>query len=256
VPARFAGRLFGRAADDPIAGKLWAAAAMAEQALSHADLGLAATDLADAQQLVGLDRWPRFLADAEQRAAELPPATTFQTFGVRSIPAVASTSLASGKEGLPDRGNTVLAGSEEEAVPGAALRSLRALQGVEGPGGQWVAVSEGMSARASTYQNQVAGNSAGRAYVVNGVRFDGFNGKVLIEAKGPGYAQWLSGGKFKDGFYGTKALVDQAERQSRVANGFPIEWHVAEPEVASAIRNLLDEARIPGITVINTPLAP
>ena len=69
--ASFAERFFGRAADDPIAGKLWAAATMAERARSHAELGVAATDLDDAQQLVGLDRWLWFVADAEQRAGNI-----------------------------------------------------------------------------------------------------------------------------------------------------------------------------------------
>jgi hypothetical protein len=40
--ASFAGRFFGRSADDPIVGKLWAAATMADRARSHADLGVAA----------------------------------------------------------------------------------------------------------------------------------------------------------------------------------------------------------------------
>jgi hypothetical protein len=84
--ASFAKRFFGRAGDDPIVGKLWASATMADRARSHADLGAAATDLADARQLVGLDRWPRFLADAEWRVAERSLVTTFETFGSRPSP--------------------------------------------------------------------------------------------------------------------------------------------------------------------------
>jgi hypothetical protein len=66
--ASFADRFFGRSADDPIVGKLWAATTMADRARSHADLRVAATDLAGAQKLVGLDRWPRFVAEATERA--------------------------------------------------------------------------------------------------------------------------------------------------------------------------------------------
>lgn len=71
--ASFAERFFGRAPDDQIVAKLRAAAQGADMAESHAELRDAAGQLADAMQAVGLDRWRRFLADAQDRSRD--PAT-------------------------------------------------------------------------------------------------------------------------------------------------------------------------------------
>ena len=64
----FAARLFGRAADDPVARTLRSAALVAAAATSQADIGHAAGKLADAIKAVGVDQWPRFVADALKRA--------------------------------------------------------------------------------------------------------------------------------------------------------------------------------------------
>ena len=66
--AKFATRFFGRNADDPVVEKLRGAAVDIESATSHADLRAASEQLADAMQAVGLGRWPRFLAEAQDRA--------------------------------------------------------------------------------------------------------------------------------------------------------------------------------------------
>ena len=71
--ASFAGHFLGRPADDPVAARLHNAAMTANQAQTHAELREAADNLAAAQQMVGLDRWNAFLADAAQRASD--PAT-------------------------------------------------------------------------------------------------------------------------------------------------------------------------------------
>jgi hypothetical protein len=122
-----------------------------------------------------------------------------------------------------------------------------------------------MSARSRAYQEQISRHSSDEAYWVGGmstkaggVKFDGFRDGVLLEAKGPGYAN-----KFFDDLEpkpwfkpsGAKALVDQAERQIRVARrtGTPIRWHVAEEKVADAIRLLFKNAKVVGIEVVYTP---
>ncbi len=69
----FASRLFGRAADDPIVRDLHRAALGAATATSQNDLWDAAEKVAKAMQAVGIDRWPRFVADAAERARD--PAT-------------------------------------------------------------------------------------------------------------------------------------------------------------------------------------
>ena len=69
----FAERFFGRAADDPGVEQLHRAALDVGLAQSHAELREASDQLADAMQAIGLDRWPQFLANAQERARD--PAT-------------------------------------------------------------------------------------------------------------------------------------------------------------------------------------
>jgi len=71
--ASFASRFFGRGADDPVVRNLHGAALDAAMATSHAALGTAAGKVAAAMAAIGLDRWPRFVADAQERARD--PAT-------------------------------------------------------------------------------------------------------------------------------------------------------------------------------------
>jgi hypothetical protein len=68
--ADFADRFFGRTADDPVAENLLDAALDVRLATSHAELRDAAEKVANAMQAIGLDRWPRFLADAQDRARD------------------------------------------------------------------------------------------------------------------------------------------------------------------------------------------
>jgi len=68
--AEFADRFFGRAANDPVAENLHDAALDVGLATSHAELGEAAAKVADAMKAIGLDSWPRFLADAQDRARD------------------------------------------------------------------------------------------------------------------------------------------------------------------------------------------
>ena len=122
-----------------------------------------------------------------------------------------------------------------------------------------------MSARARAYQEQIGGHSTDEAYWVGGVgrksggvKFDGFKDGVLLEAKGPGYAnKFLESLDPKPWFKpsGAKALVDQAERQLKAARrtGTPIRWHVAEEKVADAIRLLFKRERVLGVEVVHTP---
>jgi len=71
--ASFASRLFGRSADDSVVRSLHSAALRAATATSHDDLREAAGKVADAMEAVGIQQWPRFVADAQERARD--PAT-------------------------------------------------------------------------------------------------------------------------------------------------------------------------------------
>lgn len=68
--ATFADRFFGRSADDPIAQTLRNAADLANAATTPTDMAQAAGKLAEAMKKVGLDRWCRFVADAQARARD------------------------------------------------------------------------------------------------------------------------------------------------------------------------------------------
>jgi hypothetical protein len=157
--------------------------------------------------------------------------------------------------------------------PGAVLILHRASSTAHGASppdgrqpGQWGPAEEsGASPRARAYQEQIGGRSYDDAYWVGGVgknsggvKFDGFKEGVLLEAKGPGYAN-----KFLDDLTpkvwfersGAKALVVQARRQLRAAQGTgaSIRWHVAEQKTTEAIRELFRANQIEDIEVVFTP---
>ncbi|GHG96511.1 Tox-REase-5 domain-containing protein [Comamonas sp. JC664] len=146
--------------------------------------------------------------------------------------------------------------------PGAAIilqRANAAAQGAgapEGPG-HWGPAKESMSPRARRYQEQVSGRPADEAYWVRNVKFDGFESGVLLEAKGPGYAnKFLDNLKPKIWFEGSgaRALVEQAQRQLAVTpRGVPLRWCIAEEKTAEAIRLLFQKERVIGIEVIYVP---
>jgi hypothetical protein len=160
---------------------------------------------------------------------------------------------------------TVLSGG-----PGAAIILQRANASGQSPSpapgpGQWGPSTDSMSPRSRAYQEQITGHPVGEAYWVGGVgrksggvSFDGFMDGVLLEAKGPGYAN-----KFLDNLdpkrwfkhSGAQALVDQARRQLGAARrtGTPIRWHVAEEKTAEAIRLLFKNRDVIGIEVVYTP---
>ena len=69
-PETFADLFFGRSADDPVVQALRDAAKLAMTSTTPADMAAASGKAADAMQRVGLDRWSRFLADAQNRARD------------------------------------------------------------------------------------------------------------------------------------------------------------------------------------------
>ncbi|MFL5357258.1 Tox-REase-5 domain-containing protein [Archangium sp.] len=110
------------------------------------------------------------------------------------------------------------------------------------------------------YQEQVTGQPAWRVYLIDGMEFDSFTGKELLEAKGPGYKQFLEkDGTLKPWFEGGKGfqgLMEQARKQSRIAKTLklPLIWHVAEPEFASFLRQRFRREGWDNIDVRDTSL--
>ncbi|NLU84338.1 Tox-REase-5 domain-containing protein [Rhodococcus sp. HNM0569] len=133
-----------------------------------------------------------------------------------------------------------------------------------GPG-EWVDVNrDGVPEHSKAYEEQVTGASSGTEYEVEGVKFDGWEAGegdepgTLIEAKGPGYDQFLDkDGNFQPWWKGGDSLVDQANRQVDAAEATGddtvIEWRVAEQRSASAIRELLRENEIVDVDVVFVP---
>ncbi|KFE70561.1 hypothetical protein DB31_5603 [Hyalangium minutum] len=129
-----------------------------------------------------------------------------------------------------------------------------------GPG-EWVQVEESMSESARTYQAHMTGAPRGYAYRVKvgdeEVDFDGFEQGVLLEVKGPGYAQWITRKlDFLPNFKGRDRLLKQAERQMRVADETPIRWIVAEEKLAGALRKLFKANGFEDIEVVHLPPTP
>ena len=117
-----------------------------------------------------------------------------------------------------------------------------------------------MSESARNYQAQTTGAPKGYTYRVkwgdSEADFDGFDEGVLLEAKGTGYAQWIDNKlNFLEIFQGRNKLLEQAQRQFKVANGTPIRWIVAEEKLAGALRKMFRDAPLP-IEVIQVSPAP
>jgi len=126
---------------------------------------------------------------------------------------------------------------------------------VGGAPGEWMSATDSMSRRAAAYQAQITGRT-GQAYVVNGVQFDGMRNNVLIDAKGPGYINFVKNGMFQPWFTGQDALAQQAARQVQAAGGAHIQWHIAEQHALPAFQSLFRQYSITGIQLIHTPVAP
>lgn len=57
-------------------------------------------------------------------------------------------------------------------------------------------------------------------------------------------------GEFYEWFSGQKALVDEANRQIKAANGVSIQWYFAEKEAMEAVKKLFDDYTVKGIEFI------
>ncbi|MGE6763532.1 restriction endonuclease fold toxin 5 domain-containing protein [Corallococcus interemptor] len=145
----------------------------------------------------------------------------------------------------------VVSGVVEVTLASTAV--TMAVMGPPPPGGpgKWVQVNESMSNRARDYQAQVTGAPKGSAYQVKRgseeADFDGYDldENVLLEAKGPGYEQFFGADlKAREFFKNADTLVEQAERQLRVAGGMRVRWVVAEKKFADALRLLFKDFRI------------
>ena len=120
--------------------------------------------------------------------------------------------------------------------------------------GKWVSEStSGWSKASISYQEQITGVSAGNAFEVGGVKFDGVRDGTLLEAKGS-YDNFVGkDGSFQSWFKGQDGLVDQASRQIEAADGAAIEWNFSSQKTLDATKELFKQNDITGITLKYTP---
>jgi hypothetical protein len=82
---------------------------------------------------------------------------------------------------------------------------------------------------------------------------DGYTDGVLLEAKGLGYESFIKNGELLPFFDARMRTLKQARNQSRAAQGKPVIWSVADQATVDAVKRLLNERSVPGITVILVP---
>jgi hypothetical protein len=156
-------------------------------------------------------------------------------------------------------------GSQGNSGGGASGSSGQPSQSAsaQGPGKWTYKKPTTESKRSLEYQEQITGRPAWYVYMVEEAEFDGFNGKQLLEAKGPGYCSffnpdgtpkywYVNSGKFKQ-------MMEQTRKQAETARllGLPVIWHVADAQVAKHLRDLFkDKEQLNNITVRHTRPAP
>ncbi|MDY6803616.1 MAG: hypothetical protein SXA11_07390 [Cyanobacteriota bacterium] len=110
---------------------------------------------------------------------------------------------------------------------------------------------------AKEYAIRVTGNDTGLGIYVNGVEFDGIEGRLLLDAKNAGERSFYDvtgSDKFTERIK-IPEIVRQAIRQSSALEGSGasgIEWRVANQQVAEGLEDLFEERRI-SITVKYVP---
>jgi hypothetical protein len=124
--------------------------------------------------------------------------------------------------------------------------------------GKWITTSESMSDAAKSYQSLITGKPANSSYLLNGVKFDGYNNGILIDTKSKGYRNFINpnSGEFQDWFKnsstGGKGLVEQGRRQVAASGGAKIQWYFEDQVSLEATKKLLVDEGFP-IEYIHRP---
>jgi len=116
----------------------------------------------------------------------------------------------------------------------------------------------GRSERTTAYQSQISKLPVGLEVKWRGVRFDGCREEgdtiVMLEAKGPGFAQHMDGAEDWKGYYtGLGDTLQQMRNQSEAAGAHRVEWHVAEAPFAEYLRQYALAQGYANIVMIHTP---
>ncbi len=163
------------------------------------------------------------------------------------------------QKGIQDTKAAITTGLIMAATDGFVGRVASVFSPVAGEvTGSWVSEStSGWSNAAKAYQEQITGVSAGNAFEVNGVKFDGLKDGTLLEAKSSYDGFVGKDGQFQDWFKkGADALVNQAQRQVAAADGASIEWNFSSQKSLDATKRLFEDNGVTGINLKYTPPKP
>ncbi|WP_341466424.1 Tox-REase-5 domain-containing protein [Mycobacteroides abscessus] len=151
----------------------------------------------------------------------------------------------------PER--AITQGATEAAIPAKAPEAV--VPSLPKPIGQWGPSNETFGGFSKAYQEAITGRPISDAYLVDGVKFDGYPNGVLTEVKGQ-YAQFVNKetGQFQTWWKGSDAIASQARRQLDAAKGSPVQWIVAEPQAAAAFQELFNANGISGIIIKVVPM--
>ncbi|MGQ0675427.1 MAG: Tox-REase-5 domain-containing protein [Rhodospirillales bacterium] len=106
------------------------------------------------------------------------------------------------------------------------------------------------------FQERVTKMDSDLEIMLNGVSFDGcrnvVGGIVLLEAKGPGFAEKLEeDGDFPFWYDGRRKLAIQMKKQSIAAGKNRVEWHVAEKQIIPFLTWLAEKLECGNIDVMD-----
>jgi hypothetical protein len=127
--------------------------------------------------------------------------------------------------------------------------------------GEWRKVRNPVEGNPGKYQQQISGHPPDEGYFIGETEFDGYlaDEKVLLEAKGEGYAKFFNDNLKTPGWYGgANKMFDQAKRQADAAkpSGAKVRWHFAERRTAEAMKKMLEgNSKTRSIEVVYTPPA-
>jgi hypothetical protein len=110
-----------------------------------------------------------------------------------------------------------MAGSGQGNSGGASGNAGKSTQTASPRGpGQWkYKKPTNDSQRSLDYQEQITGRPAWYVYLIGKLEFDGFNGKELLEAKGPGYCSFFNPDGTPQYWYVNSGKFNQMMEQAR-----------------------------------------
>ncbi|WP_395829722.1 Tox-REase-5 domain-containing protein [Archangium violaceum] len=80
---------------------------------------------------------------------------------------------------------------------------------------------------------------------------------TLLEAKAREYDKWFDEDlKTRFKYKGADSMMKQVRRQTGLAGGLRVRWHVAEPRMVAILKRLFKQNNIEGIEIVHTPPLP